>query len=262
MNHPIDFFYAHAGKVLEPYMDTSNAVDGDLCAVCERDTSEWANPKLKVEFEAYGVKENHCLSCHSLYQGSIELFGVERLAKGTAVPMKLGMATGCGALITQSDVTLFLNGFIKKMSLAEKAPFAMVEMSGKKAHNFMIENTPEEDTYLYIGNFGRKKKDLVSNLKMSHGRTLFICEESGITEIMPRVIKDLRAASQGMKSTTVTKLRTALTDVYTGKKDADDKIVVAALENAASENSGIVAAVKNIPIDPHLALNNLRMWQQ
>lgn len=261
MSHPIDFFYANAGKVLRPYMCTEDAKPGDYCAVCNRASEQWLTPSEKVVFTSYGLKEDHCLACHSLYEGSINLFGVEREARGTPVPMKLGMATGCGALVTPRQTTLFLNGFIKKMRLAPRPPFPMVELSGKASHLRLIDNPPSDSEYLYIGNFGRKKKDLVGNLRLSNQRTLYICEESTCTEIDIAALKGLCEASVNLPKATVTATRKALQDIYTGRADPDNERVAKVLEKAASEAPAIISAVRALPADPHQTLNLLKMWE-
>src|SRR5690554_3816292 len=117
--HPIDYFFQHAGKVLRKHMQVVNVPSrGAICAVCMRPAEKWLEHDVLVDFEQYGLKEYHCTACHSLYEGSFELFGIERLAKGSPVPMKLGMLTGCAALITPRETILYLNGFIDKLSQA------------------------------------------------------------------------------------------------------------------------------------------------
>jgi hypothetical protein len=258
--HPIDFFYQHAGHVLKPYMTTVAATKDDHCSVCGRSQPEWGYPTEKVVFTQYGVTEVHCVACHSLYEGSSELFGIERIARGSPVPMKLGMAVGCGALVTPQGTTLYLNAFIKKMEKAAKPPFPMVELTGKAAHLSIIDNPPECDQFLYIGNFGRKKRDLVKNLRVSNRDTLFICEESSCTEIPIKCLVDLRKASEGVSESLITSVKRTLKDVFTGQSTPDNEKVIANLTKVADEAPSLVAAIRALPADPHQSIQILRMW--
>ncbi|KXS55439.1 MAG: hypothetical protein AWU57_218 [Marinobacter sp. T13-3] len=262
MSHAIDFFYQHAGHVLRPYMTTTAAHPDDFCAVCHRPASQWHITDEKVIFNNYGNIENHCLACHSLYEGSVELFGVERLAKGTPVPMKLGMATGCGVLVTPTKTTLFLNGFIKKMGQADKPPFEMIELSGNAAHKAMIANPPTEPEYLYIGNFGRKKAELVSNMALSSPDTLVICEEATQTIVPMAVTRDLIDVSRdlGLKTSEVNGIKRLLRQLYTGAISPDDDKLHSELSKWASQWPRLFDTLKTMPADPHQRLNILQLW--
>jgi hypothetical protein len=256
--HPIDFFYDHAGYVLRPYMAVTKALPDDICAVCKRESADWADPESKVVFKNYGTDEDHCLSCHSLYEGSVELFGVERLARGTPVPMKLGMATGCGALITPNQVTLFLNGFIKKMEAAESPPFEMIELSGRGAHISLVEDPPNDEIYLYIGNFGRKKVDLVSNLKFSTPEVLAICEESGVTELPIASLKRLLSASDDMSASKKNAVKKQLRDLYTGRVSPTE--LIDEFRGIAESLPELWKAIRALPQDPHQCLRIIQLW--
>ena len=261
MHHAIDFFYQYAGHVLRPYMELSVTTPGDVCGVCQRPNDEWLYPDEKVDFINYGNTESHCVACHSLYEGSVELFGVERMAgAGTPVPMKLGMATGCGALITPESVTLYLNGFIKKMGAASKPPFPMVELSGNEAHKTIIANPPVCPEYLYIGNFGRKKADLVSNLALSSPTTLIICEESGQTVIATEVVRQLVHASESLKTAEINDIKRLLRQLYTGTIKPDDPAFLNQLTQIATHTPDVFDALKKMPADPHHRLDILKLW--
>lgn len=261
MNHPIDFFYRHAGYVLHPYMTVVSAKPDDRCSVCQRQSTHWLNPDEKVAFNNYGNIEDHCTACHSLYEGSIELFGVERVAGGsTPVPMKLGMATGCGALITPEATTLYLNGFIKKMGVASHPPFPMVELSGNAAHKQIIENPPTASEYLYIGNFGRKKAELVGNLELSSPETLVICEESGQTVIATKVTRQLIQATEHMKPAQVNGIKRLLRQFFTGTIKPNDADFHAEISRITEDTPALLDALNKMPADPHYRLDILKLW--
>ena len=263
MNHAIDFFYQHAGRVLRPFMNVESASETDRCAVCERGSDQWLYPGEKVSFVNYGATEVHCVSCHSLYEGSIELFGVERMAGGsTPVPMKLGMATGCGALVTPESTTLFLNGFIKKMGQAKNPPFKMVELSGQKAHKTVLTDPPTNKQYLYIGNFGRKKRDLVQNLKLSDSGNLVICEESEQIVVNLQAARSLLLATEqtGLKVPRKNAIKTVLRKFYTGLLTPQDDSLLTELDNIAKQEPMVWEALKTMPADPHERLNILKIW--
>lgn len=257
MNHPIDFFYQQAGYVLRAYMTTVPADGKDRCAVCNRLSKSWVISAEKVIFNNYGRQEIHCLACHSLYEGSIELFGIERMASGTPVPMKLGMAIGCGALVTPSGTRLFLNGFIKKMGAAEKPPFPMVELSGRAAHKEVILNTPDVP-YLYIGNFGRKKKDLVSNLALSTGETLVICEENGRSTLPLVQVRTMVKEAEDLSQSELNQIKSDLRSLYTGTRSPQDSEMVARFQALAQERPALWTAIIKLPDDPHQCLTALQ----
>jgi len=255
----IDFFYEHAGHVLRPYMAVEPAAPDDHCAVCDRPNADWADPASKVSFTQYGIHEDHCLSCHSLFQGSTELFGVERMAAGNPVPMKLGMATGCGALVTSTKATLFLNGFIKKMSKAPAPPFEMVEKSGLRAHQHLMANIPDEE-FLYIGDFGRKKQGLVANLRLSNPQELFICSENECLEVSVPTAKALISADDNFPDVRRRKVKKLLQELFTGQILPDNERLVAEMALLKADHPEIVHALSKLPDDPRVCLNTLKLW--
>lgn len=258
MSHPIDFFYQNAGYVLRPFMKVVEASDEDTCSVCQRPSIQWHTPSEKVVFVAYGNSEVHCTACHSLFQGSIELFGVERLAKGTPVPMKLGMAVGCGALITPGRTILYLNGFIEKMSKADQPPFEMVAMSGKSAHQAVIADPPAVPEYLYIGNFGRRKDKLVSSMQLSTPERLSICEDGQRIDVPLSAMKALIHAGVDLTTTKKNTIRRSLRNLYTGQTRPSE--LAEEFKAIGAESPELWSAIKGLPQDPHEALRILQLW--
>lgn len=259
MRHAIEFFYAHAGHVLRPYMETVPGEPGDICHICQRPIDQWAEPDEKVLFSNYGNLENHCLPCHSLFEGSEELFGVERRsASGTAIPMKLGMATGCGALITPEKTTLYLNGFIDKMKQAPKPPFEMVKLSGQSAHKSVVQNPPARE-FLYIGNFGRKKADLVANMALSGYDTLVICEESGQITLPLSASQAIINAAETVKPSFLKQIKSTLRQLYTGALEPADDRLTETLVRLRDQEPKLWEALQSLPADPHQRLNILKL---
>lgn len=261
MKSAIDFFYQHAGHVLRPYMDAETAFPDDICGVCERPNVEWLEPAKKVSFTQYGQKEDHCLSCHSLYEGNVDLFGVERLTKsGSPVAMKLGMATGCGALVTANETVLFLNNFIKKMQLAKSPPFEMRAMFGLEAYKYIVNNLPTDSEYLFIGNFGRVKQGLVNNLRLSTPDRLYICEDSQQLEIPTKIMNEMISASSRLPARRKKSLKDALDLVYAGKMSPLSESLTKQLQALRVDYPEVLEATKGLPDDPHHCLNILKLW--
>lgn len=261
MTHPIDFFYQHVGHVLRPYMAVEPAPDSTVCVVCCRPAEAWIVPGERVQFNSYGVMEDHCLACHSLFQPSFELFGTESVRKGgKSVAVKLGMATGCGALITPDDVTLYLNGYFDKMSIAEKPPFKMVRLSGVEAHQTVAANPPAFDQYLYIGNFGRKKLELVANLEFSTPGELVICHDSEPLRIELDVLNALNAASKDLKQSKKNAIKKALRAMYTGTVPVTDDALLKTLTRFANDHPELWSALHKMPANPHERLDLLTLW--
>jgi len=261
MKHAVDFFYRYAGHVLRPYIDAEPASEADVCGVCNRPNTQWLDPSIKVSFIQYGLKEAHCLSCHSLFEGSFELFGVERVARGgSPVPMKLGMASGCGALITSSETVLFLNGFIDKMEKAPTPPFEMRAMFGLTAYKHIIRNLPKDSEFLFIGNFGRKKQGLVSNLRLSTQERLSICEDSQRLDVPIKLIRQVISDGERLPEARKNKFKAILRGVYTGQIGLHDEKLKKEIDSLRADYPEALKAMKSLPADPHACLNILKLW--
>lgn len=172
--HPIDFLYRHATHILTPHMELRTATSDDHCTICHRDQEDWYEPDVAADWKVYKNQETHCSACHSLFVGAVDKLGVERIAGKKIVPVKLGMLTGCGMLVTPDKTTLYLNSFIKKMDVPKK-PWPLVELTGTRLITHIISELPANDQYLFINNFGRQKDKLVSHLSLSNKDTLYIC---------------------------------------------------------------------------------------
>jgi hypothetical protein len=173
--------------------------------------------------------------------------------------MKIGMLLGCGALITSTKTTLFMNGFIKQMSKADAPPFEMVEMTGLRAHQSLVANIPDEE-FLYIGDFGRKKKGLVANLHLSNPQELFICSDNECLEVSVPMAKALLASCDTVPDIRRLKVKTVLQELYTGKITPDNKRLQATMELIKADHPEVVQALGKMPDDPRICINTLKLW--
>lgn len=255
--HPIQFFFRHAGHLLRPLMETATFDASARCSDCDVEASNWPEPGVGVSFHQYGRRHTHCTACHSLYQGSFDMLGVERYAKGTPVAMKLGMLTGCGALITPEKTTLFLNAFYDKIAAAPKPPpFELKRVFGKPAHQHVMANPPSQP-FLYIGDFGRKKDELIASMAMSDSTTLAICTADGATHLPIEATRGLIETTQDLDQSVLNKLKRHLSLQLRGLESPTDQTALKDFEKAAEQSPGLFPALRRLPADPHLTLDIL-----
>ena len=192
--HAIDFLYEHLGAKMAAEFNRTASETGDSCACCNRPASQWATPSQRVVGESYGKPEVHCLSCHTLYHPSFKHLGQEGLRGGkTPTAHKLGMLSGCGALITPGHSVLYAPGkYYDKFLSAPSLIFdEVLPIGGKDADQDALSRNASPPL-LYIKNFGKVKAKLLSSLVVTQSdRSIVFCDGGdGSSLDVPRSLLD------------------------------------------------------------------------
>ena len=245
MSEELNYFFNHVGFHLLSEMKTRAPLPGETCHVCMRDISDCNPSNYAIDFEAYGIDNVHCACCHSLFQGSLTKLGIER---GASVPIKLGMLTGCGMVITPKKVTIYANkGFYNKLIKAPNCPFDIVELSGKDFKTFLLNTPPKANRFLVITNFGRKKVGLLRSLKFSSKDEIFMCEEGGVVSIAPKLWGEILKTTEDLPKKLVNSWFDILKKLSTGMIAPVDELVV----SFWAENPKLQKLSNKFPVDPH-----------
>lgn len=197
--HAVDLLYHAAGQRLlaTEACDSRPGRPVDICADCARPSGAWVAGQA-YEHSQYGVTDTHCPACHSLYVGSIEHLGIESYrANGTKpVPAKLGMLTSAAGLVTAQGLTLFLPpGWVDKIGCPAQPIADIVPLSGRRALFEMFTRVQAlAEPFLLIRDFGRKKRELVQNLRVStRPEQAWVCDANGAESINIPLVMRLRA---------------------------------------------------------------------
>lgn len=151
--------------------------DSACCSACARpwgDTPDGAQG-IVYQFNTSQAKQYLCVSCYTLKLGNREVFGIERMAgkSTTPVPAKMGMMTGCGAVVTADNVLhLAVNaGFMRKIEDGALARRGQVhEMPPLKLLLTLYEDGrlgEPSDGFVYVSNFGRKSLAVSASLALT-----------------------------------------------------------------------------------------------
>ena len=255
--HPVQLFYRKLGHLLRPYMNTTEFDPETRCSDCDVVATQWPEPCIGVVFKQYGNLFNHCTACHSLYQGSFDLLGIESYRSGKPVAGKFGMMKGCGALVSDSTTTLFMNATYKKVLAAPNPPqVAMEKLFGRAAHDYVLSNPPAEP-FLYIGDFGVKKDKLIASLAMSTPSTLKVCSDAGVRALPLAVTRDLVDAVEPLSQAMLNKLKGHLSLQLKGLQSPTHEKALKDFEKAAEQSPGLFPALRRLPADPHQVLDML-----
>lgn len=182
--HPVETLYEHLTHILEHALPPFEHFDG-ACSCCGREAKEFNYEAYSGK--EYGVTYRHCKACELFKVTDIEVMGIERsekvLADGTktGVGHKFGMFAGTGALI-QADgtVTLFTPpGTYKKLPESLLSRFDVKECSEYK-QIVMVAAMELAYPVLYVKNFGKKTRQLVTGLRYSlNEQSVVACTDSG-----------------------------------------------------------------------------------
>ncbi|WP_415912238.1 hypothetical protein [Neptuniibacter sp. QD37_11] len=259
--HAIDYLYAYGSYPLRQiFADEIEEVDEGFCPNCQRPAAEWLEPNKTVRFKQYGVTSTHCTACHTLYVGDINKTGIEsyRGAKKIPSPVKLGMLTGCGALVTDTSFKLFLNnGYYNKVVEAAEPPFEFENLSAKALRNHIVNNLPT-DRYLFIDDFGRKKRSLVQNLKMSQGENVLqVCGESHQYAVNRKAYLALSLLKSELKPSTYKKFDQLMAKYCRGTIAPSDE----QFQSFLAEHEACRVAALSLPVNPHERLSLLTLFR-
>lgn len=183
--HPVQTLFEHLTQIVSHALPSPEHYEGK-CSCCGRDASEFGYQAYRGE-DGYKTPYMHCAACESFNVGDINVLGIERnettLPDGSksGVSHKFGMLAGTGALI-QSDgsVTVFTpQGTYKKLPESFLSRFNVVECSSFKQITHLA-NIDLQYPLLYIQDFGKKTKQLITGLRYSlSAEAVIACSDNG-----------------------------------------------------------------------------------
>ena len=261
----IDFLWLHATHPMADEMQLLNANDSDesiSCYCCGRPSNDWAVPLYQLRLDSYiQLNVPICAPCNALFHGSYQYMGIEKGTpeKPTAAG-KLGMLVGCGLLVTQQQKILLTNpGWDKRLKTASKPIFEQHQVSGKGALdyalNFIMELGNEAFPLLYIADLGRKKAELVANLRLTISRaSINICSADSAWRLNTGLMQSIRTMQQHDKAGWK-KLEGYIFKSCHGQIAPNDDGLHAFLNTHAEA----LTIARSLPADPHNKLQLLRV---
>lgn len=242
------FLWQQLGDVMLRDADCLD-VDADvMCENCDRPAHRWAL-RTAYPYECVYAKATrfHCPSCRILSIQAKEALGIERLAGGTPVYMKLSAFKAAWLVLREGHrPELWAGG-----KYAEKIPddcFEVRNWSGNAAIAALLElAVPREGRTLVI-ELGLRRERIARQLALSSASRLRLCRAEGVTTVSglsgwPRFKEALQALKPAERRSVITTLRALAEGRLT---PGDDKIQ--ALWRAHDE---VAAACMDWPVDPH-----------
>ena len=194
MPHPIDLLYQQATHIVRPDMAEPESIDTGICHDCLRPVEAWLEPNRGYRGKSsYYVPFQHCISCESLYTGSVRALGVERLtATRVEVGGKFGMMSSAALVVDQQGATLVASNKILD-KLPASFPHKTVALTGKAVLHFFMDYQASWPA-LFISDLGRKKTELIQNLRLSYGKnSVWLCSADDSKEVNFRLLSTMTA---------------------------------------------------------------------
>lgn len=261
----IDFLWQQATSRMADEMQLLDSRDSDesiSCYCCDRRSGEWAAPYYQLRADSYiRIDVPICAPCNALFHGSYQYMGMEKgsLEKPTATG-KLGMLVGCGMIVTQTQRILLTNpGWDKRLKAATQPIFELHQVSGKGALdyalNFIIDLEDDAFPLLYVSDIGRKKAELVANLKLTLSKEqIYVCSGDITYRLDTALLHSIRTLQEQDKSGWK-KLATFIFKGCHGQVAPNDP----GLHEFLSGNPEALAIARGLPADPHAKLQLLRV---
>ena len=261
----IDFLWLHATNQMADEMQLLDVNDSEeplSCYCCGRPSGEWAVPLYQQRIDSFiKLEVPVCAPCNALFHGSYRYMGIEKgTVKKPTTAGKLGMLVGCGLIVSQTQKILLTNpGWDKRLRAATLPLFEMHQVSGKGALEFALERimafTPDEFPLLYIADIGRKKAELVANLKLTRSKAqIRVCSGESVFRINTDLLHAIRAMQQQDKSGWK-KLEGFIFSSCHGRIAPNDE----GLHGFLSASPEALAIARSLPADPHEKLQLLKV---
>lgn len=261
--HGIDFLYRFSTSAMndELLVDSVFIPDAGVCACCGRAEREWLRQEA-VYYSKDRIKEIHCIPCHALFHGSTQFLGIERTIQGSdglvEVPGKLGMLSTCALLVTRTETIIYSGeGYIKKLELAKNPFYKVQRATGFSQVMALLELNPEPP-FLFISDLGRKKSELVENLKITTRHDEWnLCSAEGVSTINPQLVTELiekiRSVEEDEKI--IQAWLKAICHVSNGYIPSNDKSVEALTRKSPAFRRNVFPL---LPDDPYQRIDTLR----
>lgn len=257
----IDFLAKQIGRPIVQELMKVAEQSSDLiaCDCCSRFSDEWLVPGRYIECSPYpNSPEQHCLSCHMLFQSAPKHLGPGRNGK-------LGMLKGVGCLISPSVKVVYATGKNHERFASVERPIfdEIVELAGMSLLGDAFRRIPANEPFLLITNLGVKKSSLVKNLAVSHSvNEVVICSESEQYRMAKNELvlpEHLNGVPRG--------------DVFNGKDGCFDIVIAStrgyldreqaeAVEAYTKQYPMLRDALMRLPRDPHTREYSLRITRR
>lgn len=252
--HPVDFLYLHATQIVKDHLPTIESVTKGTCHDCGRLVDQWLTPKQGcLGKDGYSQQYQHCISCESLYHGHESVTGIERKARGgNSVPQKFGMMASAALLVTEEGSTLLASRKILD-KLPASFPIRTVEATGRNVLRWVLENSP---TYpcLFISDLGRKKAELIQNLKLSYcPEEFYLCSANELGCINLDALGQVRKKIANWSASEISEWRYIMRDLAIGKRAPADPDVL----TFWGDNPDKATLARLFPANPHAKLTML-----
>lgn len=252
--HPVDFLYQHATHIVKDHLPEPEALPTGICHDCGRPVSQWLIPgRGCTGKDGYSQAYQHCIACESLYHGHESVLGVERQSSGGgSVPQKFGMMASAALLVTEEGGTLLASNKILN-KLPATFPLNTVEATGRGVLRWILENPP---TYpcLFISDLGRKKTELIQNLRLSYSADEFyLCSANELGCINLDALATVRKGVADWPASDIKAWRFLMRDLAVGKLAPADPNVLSYWE----ANPDKAALARQFPADPHAKMTML-----
>lgn len=260
--HPIQIVYDNLTHILSHALGDA-APTNEPCTYCGRSAEEFGKMSYQDK-DSYKQPVNLCAPCRSFCVTDIDVMGVERYAAGrkdSPVGNKFGMLPGTGWVYefkTKRAVFLAPPGLKKKLPNAFLSQVETIEMTLGGHLEFL---STLSFPLLYIENFGRKTTDLIQGLTVSLSpKNLVCCSDGGISsstrvdyQIDLIAAKSIIELMKDWDPKTKSGFMTMVTRMAYGRMSPQEATAL------AQKSPDYVAAVKLLPVDPHMRLNILRV---
>lgn len=252
--HPVDFLYLHATQIVKDHLPQPENITEGACHDCGRPAGQWLTPNEGcLGKDGYNQQYQHCVACESLYHGHESVTGIERKTKtGSDVPQKFGMLASAALLVTEEGSTLLASRKILD-KLPASFPIRAVEATGRNVLRWVLE-TPPTYPCLFISDLGRKKTELIQNLRLSYcPEEFYLCSANELGCINLDALGKAREAITDWPANDINVWRSIVRDLAIGKRAPADTDVLSFWE----ANPDKAAVARLLPANPHAKLTML-----
>tara|TARA_B100000809_G_C15114026_1_gene521717 strand:- start:813 stop:1982 length:1170 start_codon:yes stop_codon:yes gene_type:complete len=166
---------------------------------------------------------------------------------------RFGMLVGLGAVIHSGGVVIYAPGkHFQNLSQVENFPFELVPLGGSMMKNDVIRRFADHGKILVIDDFGKKKAELVKNLKMSESKNeITFCNDDGSSRVDIASYNKLRQFFDGQVTKQIHETTYLIRRLLSGTDTPADTMVKLA------DVDGIQSLLIGLPTDPHEAISLL-----
>ena len=232
---------------LLPHLDYTLMPAGEPCGCCKAPPETWPSKSMAVQYtDSYGRDMAICEDCLPLYVSRADLMGVERLARGNPVPQKFGMLASVKVVADQRSVVMFVPQKIAE-KLPKSFPVAYQTYASLAEANRLILTTEWEYPIVVIADLGKKKGEMIENLRYSYSpRKVFLSTAEHTDIVNITAVNECIELARGLDKKIRNVAIKAMRDMASGKVSPAD------LASVVNENPEIRGLMRASTPDPAL----------